>query len=487
MRCLIFAALVAHSDARHVLEPDHGVLHCAGQDANTFQAYTKFMAPDSAPSVFMTYTGLESFKKKGSGASWAKKLLKHLGNSTGSHFVVPQIGLSLPHGDDLHKVQSGEYDVAIAEVAKGLRALDRPAYVRVGFEFNGQWNNFPPGPYKPAFRRIVAPWKADPKLLGMVASIWDYSCDSLPERRNASQWYPGDDVVDWWGVNIFGGVSDNDPQGDSGPNASCVMDFVKEAQSRGFPVVLGESTPRSLVVLDSAGFQLQHADLCLDVDAGASGWSTANYSVDPGGKVVMSHCNSSRATQKWYHLSSAQLENGVGLCLTNEATKSGKYSETLDCDAGSDKVWTKNADGSLTNGHGMCLQPAKSLGGEVTVIGCTGQKDQVWQWNDDGKSDGHAKWQEWFQPYLSLMEAPAVKMACYIDWNWRKHSNHGSSNWYDWNDCRLESPDAKIIGGKWRAALNNSEVINRMSEEKFCAIVGCGSIGSAKKVQQTFV
>ena len=50
-----------------------------------------------------------------------------------------------------------------------------------------------------------------------MASVWDYSCDAAGKK--AQDWYPGDDVVDWWGVNIF--------SGSSAPDSSCVKAFVK--------------------------------------------------------------------------------------------------------------------------------------------------------------------------------------------------------------------------------------------------------------------
>lgn len=66
--------------------------------------------------------------------------------------------------------------------------------------------------------------------------MWDYSCDD-PESHWAP-FYPGDDVVDWHGVNVFSKTS--------APNASCTTAFVAQAAAKGFPVVIGESTPRTV-------------------------------------------------------------------------------------------------------------------------------------------------------------------------------------------------------------------------------------------------
>ena len=53
-----------------------------------------------------------------------------------------QVGLHLPKGEDLAGVANGTYAAELAQLTEGLLALDRPAYVRVGFEFNGEWNGY---------------------------------------------------------------------------------------------------------------------------------------------------------------------------------------------------------------------------------------------------------------------------------------------------------------------------------------------------------
>ena len=44
-------------------------------------------------------------------------------------------------------------------------------------------------------------------------------------------------------------------------------------------------------------------------------------------------------------------------------------------------------------------------------------------------SSGAETWAEWFVPYLKLMAHPAVKAACYIDWNWRDTTNDHEFSW----------------------------------------------------------
>lgn len=54
-------------------------------------------------------------------------------------------------------------------------------------------------------------------------------------------WYPGDDWVDWWGIDLFS----------AGDFASAdTVKFMRLAREHGFPVMIGESTPRYVGVLE---------------------------------------------------------------------------------------------------------------------------------------------------------------------------------------------------------------------------------------------
>ena len=64
-----------------------------------------------------------------------------------------------------------------------------------------QWNGYRAETYKAAWTRIVTRIRAHPEL-EHVAFVWDFSCDA--SDLDYRKFYPGDSVVDWWGVNIFG-------------------------------------------------------------------------------------------------------------------------------------------------------------------------------------------------------------------------------------------------------------------------------------------
>lgn len=160
-------------------------------------------------------------------------------------FIVPQIGLQLPLKGEERRVADGEFDNAIAALVLGLRHLARPVFLRIGYEFNGPWNAYAPVSYIGAYRRIAAQIRGDQALNLSTALLWDGSCDT---DVNPTPFFPGGDVVDWQGVNLFSGKSD--------PSAtapqSCLWYWLTDSAAAGTPLMIGESTPRGRNATDAA-------------------------------------------------------------------------------------------------------------------------------------------------------------------------------------------------------------------------------------------
>jgi hypothetical protein len=89
-------------------------------------------------------------------------------------WVVPQIGLELPLNGQEARVAAGDYDNAISALCVGLRLLERPVFLRIGYEFNGmEWNGYRPSSYIAAYRRIALAIRADETLNPLTALVWD--------------------------------------------------------------------------------------------------------------------------------------------------------------------------------------------------------------------------------------------------------------------------------------------------------------------------
>ena len=59
-------------------------------------------------------------------------------------------------GNSEDKVADGSYDYLIEELVDFVRDHpDHPFLIRIGYEFDGSWNNYDTKNFKGAFRRIV--------------------------------------------------------------------------------------------------------------------------------------------------------------------------------------------------------------------------------------------------------------------------------------------------------------------------------------------
>jgi hypothetical protein len=207
------------------------VLHGAGQtDDASFREYSATLGA-SRPMLYMSYVDL-----KDDLGGYFDGLRANLDSYP--DYLVPQIGLSLNAGQAAthyeQEVATGQLDDRIAMLCSGLRRLDRPAYLRIGYEFNGQWNGYAPAPYIAAFRRIVMQLRTcSPE----TAAVWDYAPDAAANATDAGymNFYPGDDWVDWWAINLFAEES---------LDGALTHRFLTDALRHRFPVMIGESTPR---------------------------------------------------------------------------------------------------------------------------------------------------------------------------------------------------------------------------------------------------
>jgi len=224
-------------DDGRTLEPRAGgIIHGAGQSDSEFASYCS--ALKHQPILYMTYVGL-----KRNMDDYFTRLAALLAQYPDS-YLIPQIGLSMtrdgsPEEHYEQQVAAGAYDGQLLALCEGLKRLNRPVFLRIGYEFNGHWNGYEPGTYIQAWRRIVQ--ALQDHGLHEVAAVWCYAPDD--GQQDFMSFYPGDDHVDWWGIDCFDVSHFTAPQ---------TLRFLACAAEHGYPVMIGESTPRHVGVLDGA-------------------------------------------------------------------------------------------------------------------------------------------------------------------------------------------------------------------------------------------
>ena len=136
-------AVCCQAALRRLEPPDGSVLHMAGQSPGEFSGYTAYLSPDTRPLGYTTYHTLASLNASSEGGLsdyWLKfrQTLDSLGDQ--NHIVLPHLSLALTPGYAvLEGINSGAYDHAISELVSGIPVLGRPTFLRIGYEFNGRY------------------------------------------------------------------------------------------------------------------------------------------------------------------------------------------------------------------------------------------------------------------------------------------------------------------------------------------------------------
>ncbi len=217
------------------LEPKSAVLSGAGQSPEAFRNYVNVMGNDYAPVLYMDYASLRNTDFE----AWVEKrkqLLKEY-----PEMVIPQIGLSMTKDGtpDQHyegAVADGLYDDQLKKMAVAFRKFNTPIFLRIGYEFNGRWNGYEAESFIKAFRKVVDVMRTHGP--SSTAIVWCFATDG---SADFTAFYPGDEYVDWWGIDLFNKEHFKDPK---------TIAFLDSAMVHRKPVMIGESTPRRVGVLN---------------------------------------------------------------------------------------------------------------------------------------------------------------------------------------------------------------------------------------------
>lgn len=147
------------------------------------------------------------------------------------------------------------YDSYMDTLAKALVLHDRPFFLRIGLEMNGPWNGYTPWIFPVAFRKLVEGLRS--RGVTKMATVWCYEPDAEADFADSTEagwkWYPGDDVVDWFSLDVFDADHfDPDLPDSTGtrPTKKGRSElFLQFAEARDRPVYLNEVSARGVFIV----------------------------------------------------------------------------------------------------------------------------------------------------------------------------------------------------------------------------------------------
>lgn len=189
--------------------------------------------------------------------SWGSGPVGAYQTATGFDVSSLAIGLSITENDhpgDLQRLVDGEYDEHIRHLALFMSLIEGPVYLRIGYEFDGAWNQGyeDAEKYKAAFKRIVD------VLRGAQAdnfeTVWQAGAAVVDEvidgrHEDIRQWYPGDEYVDWMGFSWFMNPDETiqvESSYDPGTPLELTEEILSFARERGKPVMIAEASPQAM-------------------------------------------------------------------------------------------------------------------------------------------------------------------------------------------------------------------------------------------------
>jgi hypothetical protein len=187
--------------------------------------------------------------------------LQNFFNSADSIGFIPEVSLFFigPEGatDSIIAV-SKQYDWIIDSIVALCKGYGKRMFLRVGGEFNGSgpgWNGggYHPYYYVTMFRKVVNMFTSK-GFRDSIAVNWCYEPDAPNDFDSVdiqgALWYPGDEYVDWFGLDVFDAshfdqsLPDYDTRGITKKGKS--ERFLAMARSKGKPVYLSETSARGI-------------------------------------------------------------------------------------------------------------------------------------------------------------------------------------------------------------------------------------------------
>lgn len=220
-----------HNGAPKYAPEDGKKLLVIGQDIGSVGGLTSYTNGyidnlNQIPAGVTSYTGFPGLPGLKTKANWGAGDIHAQAYSDDEDFNNTFIVIGLNLVGQLKKVTDGSSDYYVAALGQWIKDQARPVFLRIGYEFDGSWNNYNPDDYKNAWIYLVHSF--DEMDIRNVAYVWQSAGINTP---NIDRWYPGDEYVNWVGYSHF-----------DEPNPGQVMRDFADVHNK--PIMIAEATPR---------------------------------------------------------------------------------------------------------------------------------------------------------------------------------------------------------------------------------------------------
>ncbi len=217
--------------------PEGKTLLIMGQTVERITEYMDHFGHRPLPGGWSAYWGIPEFTgiaekhKNETGASQNHQMLIDSFPNTIVQSALWMVG----KWNVAQKAVNGDYDRVVKKYSAWAKKVNRPIYLRIGYEFDGPHNELEPREYVKAYRHIVDVIRA--KGADNVAFVWHSYASKPFKDYPISAWYPGDNYVDWVGISVFGHAYGGT---DFGRYCDNVLQFAKQHKK---PVMIAEANP----------------------------------------------------------------------------------------------------------------------------------------------------------------------------------------------------------------------------------------------------
>jgi hypothetical protein len=217
--------------------PDGKTLLIMGQSVERITEYMRHFPNQPIPGGWSAYWGITEFN------GVTESYLNEVGLTMNHQMLIDSFPNTVVQSalwmvgkwDVAKKAGNGDYDEVIKKYSAWAKSVDRPIYLRIGYEFDGPHNELEPDEYVKAYIHIVDLMRSEG--VRNIAFVWHSYASPPFKGYQLSDWYPGDDYVDWVGISIFGHAYGGT---DFGPDCEAVLQFAKQHQK---PVMIAEANP----------------------------------------------------------------------------------------------------------------------------------------------------------------------------------------------------------------------------------------------------